>query len=69
MGNDRPKSLGDYKVPQEREVVIRTHIEMLSETARQVSDTLAFGADVSDVTGVLDANADAIGNAAEGGER
>jgi hypothetical protein len=56
--DSRPISLGDYKVPKEREEVIKAHIASLSTTARQVSDQLAFGADVSDIAGVLDANAD-----------
>jgi hypothetical protein len=55
---DQPKSLGDYHVPSEREALIKTHIAMLSETARGVSDQLAFGADVSELSGVLETNAD-----------
>jgi hypothetical protein len=54
----QPKSLGGYRVPQEREALVKAHIASLSETARQVSDQLAFGADISDVAAVLDANAD-----------
>ena len=40
----QPVSLGDYTVPDERQALIRSHIAMLSETARAVSDQL-----VSDV--------------------
>ena len=69
MSNDRPKSLGDYEVPPEREAIIKAHIATLSETARAVSDKLAFGTDVSDVAGVLEAHVDEIGNTAGGGER
>lgn len=60
MSNDgqQPKSLGDYRVPDDREALIKTHIAMLSDTAREVSDQLAFPADVSDVIGVLELNAD-----------
>lgn len=54
----QPASLGDYRVPEDREALIRTHIAMLSETARGVSDQLAFAADVSDISGVLEAGAD-----------
>ena len=45
-------------MPIDRETVIKAHIAMLSETARAVSDKLAFGADISDVTVVLEASAD-----------
>lgn len=55
---EQPKSFGTYEVPQDREQLIKAHIAMLSETARHVSDNLSFGADVSDIAGVLDANAD-----------
>ena len=58
---DQPKSLGDYHVPSDRETLIKTHIAMLSETAREVSDQLAFDADVSELSGVLEANADNVG--------
>ncbi len=61
----QPASLGDYQVPDEREALIRTHIAMLSETARDVSDRLAFAADVSDITGVLDTGADDDGGGAQ----
>ena len=54
----QPASLGDYRVPEDREALIRTHVSMLSETARGVSDQLAFAADVSDISGVLEAGAD-----------
>lgn len=54
----QPVSLGDYTVPDERQALIRDHIAMLSETARTVSDQLAFAADVSDLTAELDAGAD-----------
>lgn len=54
----QPASLGDYRVPDERQELIRTHIAMLSETARAVSDQLAFDADVSEIAGELDAGAD-----------
>lgn len=56
--SNQPISLGDHEVTDEREALIKTHITMLSETARQVSDALAFGADVSDIAGVLEANAE-----------
>ena len=55
---EQPKSLGDYRVPPDREELIKTHIAMLSETARSVSDQLPFAADLSDVIGILEANAD-----------
>ena len=55
----QPASLGAYRVPQERETLIRDHIAMLSETARGVSDQLVFAADVSDIAGVLESGADA----------
>jgi len=55
---EQPKSLGDHQVPEEREALIRTHIAMLSETARAVSDQLAFAADVSELTAELEAGAD-----------
>ncbi|MGI9477945.1 MAG: hypothetical protein ACR2PI_14685 [Hyphomicrobiaceae bacterium] len=55
---EQPKSLGDYRVPDDREALIHTHIAMLSETARRVSDQLAFAADVSDLTAELEAGAD-----------
>ena len=61
----QPASLGDYQVPGEREALIRTHIAMLSETARDVSDRLAFAADVSDISGVLEAGADDDGEGAQ----
>ena len=61
----RPVSLGDYQVPDDREALIRTHIAMLSETARDVSDHLAFAADVSDIAGVLEAGADEDGEGAQ----
>ncbi len=54
----QPKSLGTHSVPDEREKLIKEHIANLSETARRVSDQLAFGADVGDVTAVLEANGD-----------
>ncbi len=55
----QPASLGDYRVPEDREALIRDHIAMLSETARAVSDQLSFAADVSDIAGVLETGADA----------
>ena len=62
MSDDRrgrqPISLGDDAMPDERRQRIEEHVAMLSETARQVSDTLAFGADVSELTGVLEGEAD-----------
>ena len=64
----QPMSLGAYQVPEEREALIKAHIAMLSETARGVSDRLAFGADTSDITGILEANAE-DGNASGEGER
>ena len=63
---DQPKSFGSYHVPEDREALIKTHIAMLSETARGVSDQLAFGADVSELSGVLEANAD--DDTSDGGE-
>ena len=69
MSTEQPKSLGDYRVPPERETMIKTHIAMLSETARGVSDALPFGADISDITGVLEANADDSGTKTGEGER
>lgn len=63
--NDQPRSFGSYDVPVERDALIRTHIAMLSDTARGVSDTLAFGADVSDLAGVLETNADDDGQEAQ----
>ena len=59
--NKQPISLGEHEVPVERAALIRSHIAMLSETARAVSDQLAFGADVGDVIGVLEANGDDAG--------
>ena len=61
----QPASLGDYQVSDERKALIRTHIAMLSESARDVSDCLAFAADVSDITGVLEAGADDDGEGAQ----
>ena len=54
----QPISLGAHQVPEERTALIKTHIAMLSATARDVSDQLAFGADVSDVVGVLETAGD-----------
>jgi len=54
----QPASLGTYSVPHEREELIKQHIAMLSETARSVSDQLAFAADISDLTRTLEANSD-----------
>lgn len=54
----QPVSLGDYTVPDERQALIRSHIAMLSETARAVSDQLAFAADVSELAAELEAGAD-----------
>jgi hypothetical protein len=62
--NRQPRSLGDYRVPEDREALIKTHIAMLSDTARAVSDQLSFSADVSDVTGILESNADDDSNGA-----
>jgi len=56
--SEHPKSLGTYQVPEDREHLIKTHIAMLSETARGVSDQLAFAADISDVIGILETNGD-----------
>jgi hypothetical protein len=56
--NEQPRSLGDYRVPEDREALIKTHIAMLSETAVKVSEQLHFDADVSEVIGALEANAD-----------
>jgi hypothetical protein len=58
QSNEQPKSLGDYRVPEDRETLIKTHIAMLSETAREVSNRLSFDADVSELAGTLEANAD-----------
>ena len=60
----QPESLGEYRVPDDRETVIKAHIANLSATARQVSDELAFSADVSDVIGVLESSADDAGEGA-----
>ena len=65
---DQPKSFGSYHVPEEREALIKTHIAMLSDTARGVSDQLSFGADVSELGGVLEANADDDGRDHGNGE-
>ncbi len=54
-----PISLGDHDVSDERRARIVSHIRMLSETARSVSDGLPFTADTYDIIAVLDANADA----------
>ncbi len=54
----QPVSLGDYRIPDEREKAIKSHVANLGKTARQVSDQLAFGADVSDLQRVLEANAE-----------
>ena len=56
--NKQPASFGAYRVPPEREELIKQHIAQLSETARNISDQLGFAADVSDITGSLEANAD-----------
>jgi hypothetical protein len=56
--NEQPRSLGHYRVSEDREALIKTHIAMLSETAVKVSEQLRFDADVSEVIGALEANAD-----------
>ncbi len=53
-----PISLGDHAVSDERRARITQHIQMLSATARTVSDGLPFAADTYDITAVLDENAD-----------
>jgi hypothetical protein len=54
----RPVSLGEHPVSDERRERIVQHVQMLSETARKVSDGLPFAADTYDIIAVLDANAD-----------
>ena len=66
--DEQPKSLGDYRVPDDREALIRAHIAMLSETARGVSDSLAFGADANDLTATLEAGADDFGDEKAGAQ-
>jgi hypothetical protein len=53
-----PISLGDHDVSDERRERIVSHIQMLSETARSVSDGVPFAADTYDIIAVLDQNAD-----------
>lgn len=50
----QPKSLGEHTVPQERLDVILPFVEMLSETAVKVGDTLPLEADASDIIRVLE---------------
>lgn len=49
-----PESLQGHEVPDERLALIRTHVTMLAETARTVSDRLPLGADGYDVIAVLE---------------
>jgi hypothetical protein len=56
--SSQPVSLGDHTVSDERRERIVQHVRMLSDTARQVSDSLPFAADTYDIIAVLDANAD-----------
>lgn len=58
----QPASLGSHIVPQERRQLIEAHVAMLSETARTVSDGLSFAADVSELSGVLEAATDTFGS-------
>jgi len=50
----QPKSLGEHTIPQERLDVILPFVEMLSETAVKVGDTLPLEADASDIIRVLE---------------
>jgi len=50
----QPKSLAEHTVPQERLDVILPFVEMLSETAVKVGDTLPLEADASDIIRVLE---------------
>ena len=51
----QPRSLGQHEIPEDRAKLIRQHVAMLSETALDVSDTLPFTADVSDLVRTLEA--------------
>lgn len=53
-----PHSLGDHVIPEERAEMIRSHVQSLSETALEVSNTLPFSADTSDFLQVLNALAE-----------
>ena len=53
-----PHSLGDHVIPEERAEMIRSHVQSLSETALEVSNTLPFSADTSDFLRVLNALAE-----------
>ncbi|MEM9360059.1 MAG: hypothetical protein AAGB04_28070 [Pseudomonadota bacterium] len=53
-----PQSLGDHEIPEDRAELIRQHIQMLGETALQVSDALPFSADTSDFLRVLNDEAE-----------
>lgn len=50
-----PVSLTGHDVPEERLVLIRQHVALLAATALTVSDTLALGADSSDMIRVIEA--------------
>jgi len=50
----RPVSLGDHQVPDERLALIAPHIAMLAETARAVGDRLPLEADATDMVAVLE---------------
>ncbi|MAI45894.1 MAG: hypothetical protein CBC34_008060 [Hyphomicrobiaceae bacterium TMED74] len=56
--SELPHSLGEHVIPGERAEMIRSHIQSLSETALEVSDTLPFSADTSDFLQVLNAMAE-----------
>lgn len=50
----QPRSLGNHIVDEDRVVLIRKHVAMLSETALKVSDALPFSADVADLRRILE---------------
>jgi len=51
----QPVSLTGHVVPEDRLALIRQHVAALSVAALTVSDTLALGADTSDMIRVLEA--------------
>ena len=53
-----PNSLGHHVIPEERAEMIRSHVQSLSETALDVSNTLPFFADTSEFLQVLNAFAE-----------
>ena len=60
-GSDQPplpQSLGTHEIPAERQDLIRSHIEILAETALDISDGLPFSADTSDFLRVLNDSAE-----------